>query len=237
MGAGSAHIRSPEVLLRFRDGYRKFDKRARRAVELVTGDLQSVGEWLHREQLPYWRAQVRRRHDEMKQAWRDYLNARFTLPRVGRKSTVDERKAYERARARKAEAERKVAVVEHWLLVLEAEAEKLMPAVRRFESLLDDLSPKALARLDHMLDRLEDYLGPSGRRGKEGGDAADQPGGADAHGSAGGPGEGLAPDGRGLEGPGKAELREGLPRRDAVGGAGGGERDAGAEPPDETGGA
>ena len=185
MAFGSANIYSPDTVRRFRERYRKFDKRARRAVELVSGDLRSLSEWLSREQQVYWRGMVRRRHDEMKQAWRDYVNARHRPRSMGRGSSVDERKAYERSKMMKAQAERKLAVVEHWIRVLEGEAEKLMPGVRRLDSMLEELSPKAVARLDHMLDRLSEYMGPTKSRVKEGDDAANQSGGADADGGAG----------------------------------------------------
>jgi hypothetical protein len=176
----SADIRSPESLQRFRHRYLEFDKSAHRAVELILGDLRSVSEWLHREQLPYWKLQLRRRHDHMKDMWREYIMARHGDRRMGKPSCVDERKAYEKAKRMKEEAELKIQVVEKWKMTLDMEIEKLVPPTRRFQALLDELTPKAVARLDHMLDRLEEYLRPSSAGAaraakkpakKEGGDA------------------------------------------------------------------
>jgi len=161
LGRGSADIRSPESLKRFRHRYLEFDKHAQRSLELVTGDLRSVSEWLEREQIPYWNLQLRRRHDHMKNMWREYIMARHGDPKMGKPSSVDERQAYEKAKRMKQEAEHKIQVIEKWKMTLAMEIEKLVPPTRRFKALLEELTPRAVARLDHMMDRLDEYMRPS----------------------------------------------------------------------------
>lgn len=161
MRPSSANIRSPEVLRRFKHRYLEFDKRIHGALDLVLGDARSVGDWLLREQLPHWRQQLRRRHDHMKQMWREYYNARYGDRRMGKPSCVDERKAYERAKRMKAEAELKLEVIQGWMNALDREIEKLIAPVKRLEMIIDATTPKAVLRLDHMMDRLDDYLRPS----------------------------------------------------------------------------
>jgi biopolymer transport protein ExbB/TolQ len=157
----SARIRSPEIIKRFRHKYVEFDEQARTALETITNDVRSVSGWLHREQLKYWEREFRKRHDKMKEAWRDYVNARYSDPKTGKPSCVDERKAWELAKRRRAEAQAKIEHVKRWAIRLEQEVEKLMPRCHRFDELIARLTPKALARLDHMLDNLEDYLRPT----------------------------------------------------------------------------
>ena len=161
MDRGSADIRSPEVIRRFRARFVAFDEQAAIALGALSGDIGSTQQWLTGEQLPYWRLQFRRRHEEMKDAWRDYVNARYGDRRMGKPSSVDERKIWERAKQRRAEAEEKILVVEGWIAALEREANRLMPPCRRFDAVLLDRAPKALARLDHMLDHLDEYMRPS----------------------------------------------------------------------------
>jgi hypothetical protein len=120
-----------------------------------------VAAWLKGKQLRYWRHQHRVRHEKMKEAWRDYFNARYADRKTGKTSCIEERKLYERAKRMKDEAEAKIAKVQGWLAALEREAERLKPPIVRFENLLTTMSPKALVRLDHMLDNLEEYLRPS----------------------------------------------------------------------------
>ena len=141
----SANIRSPEVIRRFRHRFVEFSEHGHRIVDTVKGDVSSVSRW----------------HDRMKEAWRDYVNARYGDRRMGKTSCVEERLAYDRARRRKEEAEKKIIIVRRWADALEREAARLMPPCLRFEGLLVSSTPRALARLDHMLDNLEEYLRPS----------------------------------------------------------------------------
>jgi len=157
----SARIRSPEIIKRFRHRYVEFDEQARTALETITNDVRSVSGWLQREQLRYWEREFRKRHDQMKEAWREYVNARYSDRRTGKPSCVDERKAWERAKRRRAEAQAKIDLVKRWMVRLDQEVEKLLPRCHRFDEMIARLTPKALARLDHMLDHLEDYLRPS----------------------------------------------------------------------------
>ncbi len=157
----SANIRSPEVIRRFRHRFVEFSEHGHRIVDTVKGDVSSVSSWLRGEQLRHWKSQQRRWHDRMKEAWRDYVNARYGDRRMGKTSCVEERLAYERARRKKEEAEKKIIIVRRWADALEREASRLMPPCLRFEGLLVSSTPKALARLDHMLDNLEEYLRPS----------------------------------------------------------------------------
>jgi hypothetical protein len=163
---GPAKIRSPEIIKRFRHRFVEFDAEAHLALDTVMGDVSSVAAWLEGEQLRYWRQQQRRRHDMMKEAWRDYVNARYSDRRTGKASCLDERKAYERAKRLKEEAEEKIVKVQGWMAALEREAKRLRPPCLRFEAMLTNLTPRALARLDHMLDNLEEYLRPSSPKGE-----------------------------------------------------------------------
>ncbi|MCU0726318.1 MAG: hypothetical protein MUE73_11080 [Planctomycetes bacterium] len=164
MGGGSANIRSPEVLRRFRRAFVDFQEKAQAALQLVTGDLSSVAYWIEREQIPAWRAELRRREDQLKKTWREYIDARYGDRRMGKPSCVDERKAYERAKRRKEEAEEKIEVIKRWKIGLEQQAEKIMPPIKKLETLLDSVGPKAVARLTYMMDRLDEYLAPSSVR-------------------------------------------------------------------------
>jgi hypothetical protein len=158
---GSANIRSPDVLKRFRHRYLEFDAHAHLALDSMSGDVSSVLDWLRKDQLVHWRAALQKRHEEMQNAWREYVNARHGDRRMGKPSSVDERKAYEKARRLKEEAERKIDLISRWAVALEREATRLLPPCLRLDAMLSALTPKAVARLDHMLDNLAEYLRPS----------------------------------------------------------------------------
>ncbi len=77
-------------------------------------------------------------------------------------SGVDERKALERAQRMKREAEDKIEKVKRWSWAIDQKAGKLLQPCSTFSSHLERVTPQALGRLDHMLDRLDDYLRPAG---------------------------------------------------------------------------
>jgi hypothetical protein len=188
---GSANIRSPEAIRRFRFRFVEFTELAHLALDTAAGDVRSVNEWLRHEQLPYWQREHRRRHEELGRTWREYVNARYGDRRMGKPSCVDERKAWERARRMKEEAERKIEFVKGWLRAVERETDRLKSPCSKLQTLLDSLAPRALVRLDTMLDGLDEYLRAAGHgrtgapprdtsepEGRE--DAEDQPGGGNA---------------------------------------------------------
>jgi len=121
-----------------------------------------VVDWLRGDQLRHWNLQLRRRHEEMKRCWREYVAARHGDRRMGKPSSVDERKAWEKAKRMKEEAEAKIERIKGWTVALEREVEKLRPPCHRLDELLVTLTPRALMRLEHMIENLEIYLKPGG---------------------------------------------------------------------------
>jgi hypothetical protein len=154
----SANIRDPEIIKRFRAQFIRFGEASQRALDATANDVASITDWLSGEQTRIWKLKLRRRHEDMKNAWREYVNARHGDRRMGKPSCVDERKTWERAKRRKAEAEHKLENIKRWTMRLEREAEKLRPPCVRYEELLLTAMPRGVARLDHMLENLEIYL-------------------------------------------------------------------------------
>ena len=158
----SANIRSPELLRRFRHKFVEFDEAARQGLVSISNDVNSVVDWLRGDQMRYWNLQLRKRHEEMKRTWREYVAARHGDRRMGKPSSVDERKAWEKAKRMRDEAEEKLRRIKGWVIALEREAEKLRPPCHRLDELLLTLVPRALIRLEHMIENLEIYLKPGG---------------------------------------------------------------------------
>jgi len=158
---GSADISSPEVIRQFRHNFVEFDAACREALEGIKADIHKVQEWLKHEQLSHWKQQLRKREEAAEQAKREYARARAGDKYVGQRSSVDEQKALQKALRRKAETEEKIRAVKRWILKIEQEVRERTRPCASLSSLLDTLTPKALARLDQMLDSLDDYLRPS----------------------------------------------------------------------------
>ena len=157
-GGSAANISSPDVIRKFRSQFVTFDSDCRRALEGARSDVSRIQEWLRREQLSFWQKELRRREELTEQARRDYLSACHRDGFAGKQSSVDEKKALDRALRLKAEAEQKLRAVKRWLLHIEREATNISGACLSLSAMLDTATPQALARLDEMLDRLDEYL-------------------------------------------------------------------------------
>ncbi len=161
MAHGPANIRSPDVIKRFRSSFIKFTEESRRAVEDIQRDVSKVQLWLDHEQLAHWKHELRKRDEVMQRARREYTLARTDRGPLRKDSCVDEKKAYDKAVRLHEEAERKLATVKKTLLTLEQHTTKALGPVLALSSMLAAEAPKAVVRLDSMLDKLDDYLRPA----------------------------------------------------------------------------
>lgn len=160
MAQGPANISSPDVIRRFRGHFVKFDETCRNALEGVRSDVGRIQDWLRREQAVHWKHQLRKREDLVERARREYIQARHGSGPMRKQSCVDEKKALDRALKLKEEAEEKLRAVKKWTMTIDHKAAKALGPCVALSSTLSKLTPKALARLDQMMDNLDDYLRP-----------------------------------------------------------------------------
>ncbi len=161
MAGRSANIDSPEVIRRFRARFVDFDETCREALESVRVDVARVVEWLRREQLGEWKRRLRKRQELVEGARRKYLKALQDAADAGKRGAVDEKKELEKAERLKSEAEEKIRSVKRWAMAIEDRSGKMLRPVAALSGLLNSLTPKALGRLDTMLEGLDDYLRPA----------------------------------------------------------------------------
>jgi hypothetical protein len=158
MAEGPARIDSPEVIREFRAHFVKFDQAARNALLGLDSDVKGTFAWLRGEQLAYWKAQLRKREELLTRAQGELANAQIAASYSGKNSFVDEKRAVEKAKRMKEEAEQKIQLVRKWSVMAEQEVGKRMGPCNGLAILLDHLTPMALARLDQMVISLEGYL-------------------------------------------------------------------------------
>ncbi len=162
MAPQPAHLDSPDILKQFRSQVVEFEAASRQALDGVRADIRKVTEWLRREQLARWTRELRKREEEVAEARSRYAQERHGGRKPG---CYDERKALEKAQRRKAEAEEKIRAVKRWVVRLEQDATKLLQPCQSFSVELDTRVPRALNRLDSMLDNLDAYLRSGPREG------------------------------------------------------------------------
>jgi len=165
MARGPAHISSPEVIKKFRAHFVKFTEDSRTALESMQGDISRVQQWLETEQTAHWKAQLRRRQEAHEKAKREYTAARNETGPLRKTSCVDEKKALDRAARLMEEAEAKLRAIAKWRQVIDHDVRNALGPCASFSSALTVVAPKALLRLDNMLDRLDEYLRPGAAGG------------------------------------------------------------------------
>ena len=161
MAQGPAHVSSPDVIRRCRAQFVKFDEDCRASLDGIRADVYRIEEWLRREQGPHWKHELRRLSERVEKARRDYVLARNDTGPTRKPSCVDEKKALDKAVKLRDEAERKVRAVAKGLQVTGQEVAKALGPCTVLSSRLATLAPRCLARLDQMLDSLDEYLRPA----------------------------------------------------------------------------
>lgn len=160
MAGRPARIESPEVIKELRNRFAELDQVCRNALMGCSADFEGTKEWLRAEQRMYWKRQLRKREEDWVTAKREYALAKDGAGSGSRASGVEELRALEKAKRRKEEAEMKLRTVDRWAVFLEQNVFKMMGPCNVLMILLDRRTPQAMARLDMMLDNLEEYFRP-----------------------------------------------------------------------------
>ena len=119
---------------------------------------QRAVDWITVDQAAYWKAEIRRRSDQVNQAMKDLEYCR-AFKKVGDNtpSCAEEKKALAKAKARLESAERKAAAVRHWTPIVQQQFRETCVRLVRFREVIDNDCPRAAARLERMLKALDAY--------------------------------------------------------------------------------
>ena len=161
MAQGSARIDSPQVIRHFRSHFVVFEETCRDALSQVQWDVRKATDWLGREQLRYWKKELRKRTEAHHMAKLAYQRARHDARQSSHSTSVDAKVAFRKAERLKEEAEEKVRAVKKWMTVLEHSAGELLGPCMALAAQIETLAPRALARLDRMADSLDAYFSAS----------------------------------------------------------------------------
>jgi hypothetical protein len=160
---GGADIESLDVLKDFRVKFLEFQNHCSNALMGIDGEIKHVQEWLGAQQIPALERLSRKCEEAVNKAQSDLLEAKWRESHAGAKSSgIDERKALERAKRRKEETDAKLDKARQWRVTLQQSIGKLSTPCNVLANLLEHLTPLAIARLDSMLDSLEEYFRSTG---------------------------------------------------------------------------
>jgi hypothetical protein len=154
----SANVLSVQALKDFKNAMINFAEEARNSLSGVDMELRRMRDWLERDQLGYWQAQVKRRNEDVMQARSDLHRRKITQQGSDAVSDADQKEALREAMRRLRVAEEKVALVKRLI-------PQLHHAIAEYHShsqpLGDHLSggfDRAVVGLERMITSLEAYL-------------------------------------------------------------------------------
>ena len=157
--AEGARIHSVDAIRRFRATLIKYAETGNTALTSADGDIDRVMGWLERDQTMYWAGQVRKRHELVVRCEDAVRQKRlFKGADGGVQSVVDEMKALQVAKRKEEDAVQKVATVKKAIMVLRKEGQLYKGKVMRLATTMGSDLPKAVHRLDRMVEQVEAYL-------------------------------------------------------------------------------
>ena len=107
----SANVQSVQTLKDFKNAMITFAEDARNALSGVDMDLRRMRDWLERDQLGYWQAQVKRRTEDLMQARADLHRKKISQQGSDAKSDTEQKENLREATRRLHVAEEKVALI------------------------------------------------------------------------------------------------------------------------------
>lgn len=153
----AARITSVDALNRFKAALAEFTDNARLALRNADGDVSRLRWWVEREQAEHWKRQLKVRQRKLAEAKSELYRAKLQSS-DSRASTVIERKAVERAEHAIREAEHKLERVKYWTRTIDREMMIFRGQTSSLGGMLERDMPKAIARLNRMMDALEKYV-------------------------------------------------------------------------------
>ncbi len=155
----SANVLSTQTLKDFKITLCNFGEEARNALSGVEMELRRTRDWLERDQLGYWQAQVKRRQQEVMQARADLHRRKISQQGSDAVSDSEQKEALRDAERRLRTAEEKVELIK----------KKLIPFLRHeideyhshSQPLGDHLSggfERSIGAMEKMIAALESYL-------------------------------------------------------------------------------
>lgn len=153
-----ARVGSLDVFQDFRSAYAKFGDAGRNALIAVDLEIRRMLDWLEKDQVAFWKAEIRRREEKLNEAKTALHRKRITATFGNVAADSEEILMVRRAQAKLEQAEAKLKEVKQWYLTVEQEVSEYRGPSQQLANVLDGGVPRALSALDRMADAVEAYL-------------------------------------------------------------------------------
>jgi hypothetical protein len=154
----AANVLSHQTLKDFKNTLITFGEEARNSLGGVDMELRRTRDWLERDQLGYWQAQVKRRNEELMQARSDLHRRKITQQGSDAVSDADQKEALREAQRRLRIAEEKVALIKKLIPYLQHEIAEYHSHSQPLGDHLAGGFERSVAGMERMILALEAYL-------------------------------------------------------------------------------
>ncbi|MBA4018321.1 MAG: hypothetical protein C0483_14235 [Pirellula sp.] len=153
-----ARVGSLDVFQDVRSAYAKFGDSGRNAIIAVDLEIRRMLDWLEKDQVGFWKGEIRRREEKLNEAKTALHRKRITATFGNVAADSEEILMVRRAQAKLEHAEAKLKDVKQWYLTVEQEVSEYRGPSQQLANVLDSGVPRALGALDRMVETLESYL-------------------------------------------------------------------------------
>jgi hypothetical protein len=153
-----ANVRSVAALAEFKNGLIAFADDARVILDGVDMEVRRTRNWLERDQLVYWKSQVKKRQEEVAMARTELHRRKLSQQNSDVITDTEQRENLKAAQRKLQEAEEKVEICKKWIPVLDHAIAEYRAHVQPLGDHLAGGFENTLALIDRMVDALEAYL-------------------------------------------------------------------------------
>jgi hypothetical protein len=153
----SANVLSVDTLRDFKVQMINFAEDARNSLSGVDMELRRMRDWLERDQLGYWTAQIKKRQEDLMQARSDLHRRKLSQSGSDTVSDADQKEALRDATRRLHKAEEKVAAIKKLIPFLHHAIDEYHSHSQQLGDHLAGGFEKSLAVLDKMTSALDAY--------------------------------------------------------------------------------
>lgn len=151
-------VHSIDALKDFRVGLALFSEHALGALGAVEMEVRRTIQWLQHDRRMYWQDQIKRRREMVANAKAELFRRQLQKTPEHSPSCVEQKELLRKAEASLHDAEMRAAMVKKWEPKLQQAVLEYHGSIRRIKDLSSGDVPRAMARLERMIDALEAYL-------------------------------------------------------------------------------
>lgn len=167
-----ANVRSIDAIEAFKAALLKFTERTEQGLTMIDSEMNRLADWMDQDRPRFWKQQVRLAGDEVVRARAELQRCLMYPVANERPSCREERAALKKAEARLAYCEEKLERLTHWRRELQRARFEYEGRISQLNEVVDIDAPQAVAVLQKILRRLEDYQAVKSRASSAGPSAA-----------------------------------------------------------------